>query len=308
MTNRVIIFEEGKKIDLEETLYRRGLLDFSLSKCSSYEEMVKFAKENRADNFLILCKNKHIDGLIEELNTSADVLSLVFEQAVKIQGEGKILIVPAELEIEKFLDEFEPIKQVQACGIFGKSANAVAEKFEGFGVSYKIITKSAFLHTVYYSKPLDEMILNNAFGESVFAFSNEPLQESCAKVLNGKTVCVAESVTAGLVTSKLNSAFPVKSGKILLSQADYDAIKMDEIFIEEHGYSKELAYEVAKKLLAFCDIALAVIDDKNGKVFVAVGSKQQIHVFSSVFEGEGDTLESISQFALFRLYRFLKEN
>lgn len=309
MTNKVIIFEENQQVDIEKRLLKRGLFDFSIIKCGSFDEMLNLAKQNNDDNTLILCKNKHIDKLVEEFASKGNVLSLISEQAVKIQGEGKILIVPLELEIENFLDEFYAQLPVYSCSIFGKSLNFIQEKFDTFDVSYKIITKSKFLHTIYYSKFIDQTIIALAFGESLFGFDDVSLQEACAKLLNGKTLSVAESVTAGLVCGKLHSVNAIKDGKILLTQKDFDAIKMDEIFLEEHGFSKELAYEIAKKLLSSCDIALSIIGGSEGKIFVAVGSKEQIHVYASVFEGEKfDVLEDICEFALFKLFRFLKQN
>lgn len=311
MKNRIVVLQDGRDLKVEKSLLKRGFFDFSMlffSDVHEFEDAVLDAKLN-ADNVIVLCKNDLVDGLVDNIKDDGDEFSLVFEQAIKVENkEKKFLFVPTELDLDKFLDNFLPEKPQYSCLIFGKSEREVARKFGEFSTSYRIITKSPLLHIVHYSKQIEEALLKATFGESFCALNDEDLSHACAKFLGERTLSVAEQISGGFVSAKLASE-SVALKKCEIVSENTNLVSHD--FLEEHGVaSKETAYELAKMLLKDCDIALSVVgfDVDGGRCFVAVGNKQEIHVFSSTFYGsKKEIMENVSDFALFRLLKFLQE-
>ena len=336
MQNKVIVFSDNQNLiaeslkKIEKSLLKRGLFDFSFLSCSLYADCIAFCidAKNNNDNTIIVCDNENVDKLVEASKTDTDNLTLIKEQAVKVEQTTtyrKMMFVPIELDIDNFLNDFLPVKEVFACSIFGKTKSFVVQKFEEIkvGVSefnYKIITNSTFLHTVYYSKFVDENLLKEKFGESVFAVNDKSLSDCCGELLRQKslTISVVDSLTVGKISSLISlsgydNKTDIKNSFLLFDDNSFEDFGIEKTFLDEHGaVSKETVFVMAKNALKKCDsdVALAVsgFDCDAGRCFVAVGNKQEIHVFSSIFYGNrSERFENIVNFALFRLLKFLKE-
>ncbi len=306
---KVVILKDNNFLEIEKALATRGYFDIDIKKCCDFDEFISDAD---ADDMIFLCKNDLIDETVERLKSSDSILSLLDSQAVLVtDGEKRKLFIPIELDYNKFLDEFLEKKDVYVCQIFGKSFQNIKSQFESFSTSYKIITKNMFLHTVYYDTYIDQQTLAESFGDAVFAFDETTLEGACQKYLAEKKFVVLEEISSGLVSAKLAAAGELKNAKILLSDNDFVSAGVSHDLLTQFGaQSKETAVELVKNFLGECDVALSVVgfDCDGGKIFVAVGNKTQIHIFSSEFAGDkASRLESISNFALFELLKFLKE-
>lgn len=307
--NKVVILQDKNFIEIEKALAVRGYFDYEIKKCCDFDEFISNAD---ADDMIFLCKNDLIDEAVEKLKSGDSILSLLDSQAVLVtDGEKRKLFIPIELDYNKFLDEFLEKKPVYICQIFGKSLQSVSNKFDEFQTSYKIITKSQLLHTVYYDTYIDQQNLLDAFSNAVFAFDETSLEGACKTQLNDKKFALLEQVSCGNILAKLSSVGEFKNAKILLNDEDFIAAGVSQEMLTQFGtQSKEIAVELVKNSLAESDIALSVVgfDCDSGKIFVAVGNKSQIHVFSTEFAGDKVLrLENTSNFALFELLRFLKE-
>ena len=164
MQNKVVVFSDNQNLTskclekIEKSLLKRGLFDFSFFSCSLYADCVGFCidAKNSYDNAIIICDNDNVDKLVEASKTDTDNLTLIQEQAIKLEQTTtyrKMLFVPIELDVDKFLDEFLQSRDVFSCSIFGKSKNFVVSKFEEIkaqkeNFDYKIITNSSFLHSL----------------------------------------------------------------------------------------------------------------------------------------------------------------
>ena len=336
MQNKVIVFSDNQNLTskclekIEKSLLKRGLFDFSFLSCSLYADCVGFCidAKNSYDNAIIICDNDNVDKLVEASKTDTDNLTLIQEQAIKLEQTTtyrKMLFVPIELDADKFLNEFLQPKDVFSCSIFGKSKNFVVSKFEEIkaqkeNFDYKIITNSSFLHIIYYSKFVDESVLVEKFGDGLFATKDKDLVVCCGEILrrNSLSISICDGLTVGKISEKLsefdvNDKINISESLIMFGDNSFEKLGIEKSFLDEHGtVSKETAFVMAKNLLknAESDLALVVsgFDCDAGRCFVAVGNKKEIHVFSSVFYGNrSERMENVSSFALFRLLKFLKE-
>ncbi len=369
MQNRAIVFSNNQldNSKVEEMLIKFGRFDFSVIRCNQFDECLSFVKSTKTecDVSLVFCKNQFIDKFLNKIRSDGDEMSLIFDQAVKLianssklnmvevstsdsisdsENSRRMLFLPLELDMATFLNEFLEKRAVHCVSIFGKTASFVEKRFDEFQsvdteFRYKMITKSQFLHIVYYSQYLDHERLLNIFGDSLFAFSDESLQDMVVELLKKQklSLAVAEQISAGALTSKIAVAdkeflkrkdgesretenenerenekkdedFVLKKSFIL---TNFDELDIQNAEIEKFGeVSKEIAYELTKNLLkkSESELAISVIGNASGKCFVAVGNKEEIHVFSTAFEGERQqVLDCICEFALFRLQKFVME-
>ncbi len=312
MKNKVIVFSQTSN-DISLMLAKRGYLDFSFECLQDQVDFRDYCIDEMSscDMAIAICPNDMIDSFVEEIVDEKDTISLVQEQAVKIMdGEtsSELFFIPLEADFEKIFDEILPALDVKICSIFGKSANFVGEKFEN--LKCKIFSKTPFLHTVYFKGNVDLSDMSN------FCFEGDSLSCECVKLLKEKnlTIKTAETLTGGRLISKLTcqGLTPLfKCAYVLLGDADFEKIGISTQVLQEKGIeSKEVAFEIAKKMLCDCDVALSVtgFDVDAGRCYVAVGNKQQIHIFSSIFHGKREEIiENLTDFALFRLLCFLKE-
>lgn len=336
MKNKVVIFSDNQNLiaetltKVEKSLLNRGFFDFSFFSSSIFDDALDWCKKSKIENdySIILCDNKKMDEMVEKCKENEDNLSLLDEQAIVLEQTTtghKMLFVPIEIDVEKFLDKFLESKEVFSCSIFGKSRNFCSQIFEDLkehevNFDYKIITLSSFLHIIYYSKHIVESVLVDKFGESLFCQRNCSLQDCCYEILknNNLTLSVADCLTSGKLSERLeqlenDEKIQVKENFILNDDDSFEMVDIEKSFLDEHGIvSKETVFVVAKNLLkkSNADISISIVgfDCDAGRCFVAVGNKQEIHVFSSVFYGKRqERFENCVEFSLFRLLKFLKE-
>ncbi|MBE7075681.1 MAG: CinA family protein [Clostridiales bacterium] len=302
--------------EIEKSLLQKGLFDFSFLSTSSFEELVSIYKDLKEEHIFVVCENDFIDKFVEQVRSSSDKIALIDEQAIKIDSQTvfkNTMIVPIEVEFQKFLDKFASGETAFVCSIFGKSRSFVESQFKELSVEkFVVLTEGHFLHKVYYSKQLSRESLRNAFGLSIFSFEGESLQECCSKKLEGKMLSVAENLTKGNLAIRLaEKTSCLKDHFLILKEGDFEKIDIDKKFLDENGtVSKETAFVMAKKLLKNCELAVAItgFDCDAGRTFVAVGNKNEINVFSSTFYGSSaEIIENVTDFALFRTLMFLKE-
>lgn len=337
MQNKVVVCSSKQNLTadclgkIEESLLQRGFFDYSFSTCSSFDNLVCVCKtaKNSIDNTIVICEDRMIDKLLEEIKESDDKFSYVKEQAIKLEKTTtyrKMLFVPIELEIDKFLDSFLEEKESYVCSVFGKNHEFIKEKFDEIKTKfedrfdYVIINKSQFLHSVYYSKYVDESLLEEYFGENVFVDFSKSLTKKLEELLVSKNLklSIADNLTFGLFSGKLfeNSkqfASLLKRCVVLNDDESFKQMLLDKQFLDNNGtVSKETAFELTKNLLRDdgVDVAVSIIgfDCEAGRNFVSVGNRQEIFVYSSVFYGNREKrLQNVINFALFKSIKFLLE-
>lgn len=322
MNNRVLVFDESQNLiskttlDLEKFLLDRGLFDFSFLTSCNFEEFEKILKSERngSGRIVLLCDNDKLDECIEAVKKPEDGLYLIDDQAVKLENQDEdfhVLFVPFELEFEKFLDEFLPKRSSFVYSIFGKSRSFVKSKFETIknemGCSYEIITIHPFLHKVYCSIEIGKNRIKNDFEQNLYSEKDETLAERLNEILfeKGKTLTVAEFGTAGRISCNLNC-----DSRILQEIEQLKSMDVTDEMIAGQSAGKEVVFALAKKLLSESksDLVLAVCDRLSGSEisYVAVGDKEVVHLYSSVFSGELRD-RTLKEFAIFRMISFLSE-
>lgn len=329
MQSKVVIFAEEKAIVskeyeiLEMDFLQRGIFDVQMTTTSIFEECVSVCKEskNNIEQTILVCKNDMINNFVERLKDGDDTLSLIKEQAVILERKttfGKMYFIPVEADFGSVLDEILPRKEVHKCSIFGKNKRFVEDAFESFNVKYAMLSKSSFLHTVYYSGSLNQQNLISVFGENFYSNQDKSLALCCQDLLaeHNLSLSIAEGVSMGNINAefcKEKVYSKLMECLVLTNEHVFNKVGLNKEFLDEFGIvSKETVFAVAKNMLKKqqSDIVLSVLgfDCDAGRCFVAVGNKDEIHVFSSVFYGNRENIvENLTDFALFRLLNFLKE-
>ncbi len=321
MKNRVVAFTGNRNFPLDEvekSLLGLGHFDFSYVICKLFEECVGECNQD-FDTGIVICDNHDLDRLLESVKKDGDALELLHEQAVSLKRDGKkLLFLPLGLNYESFLKEFLGDFGALVYSVFGKTAGYIQNIFNSIRCDYKIITKSSILHTVYCSSTINPQLLQSAFGENLYSLQNESVASACAKVLekSGQTLAVAEEFSAGLVCGTLLQACKsgqtnfLKEAHILSSENDLERFGISADFLQEKGIaSKETAFEFSKNLIktSEADLVMTILGE-NERFFVAIGNKEQIHVFSTIFDGtREENLSNLVDFALFRLMQVVKK-
>lgn len=138
---------------------------------------------------------------------------------------------------------------------------------------------------------------------------------------NNLTVSFAESVTGGNLVGnfiKFNqgaSKVLKQSFVVYSDQAKKDVLGVSDMTLRDKGaVSVETAYEMATGLLKKgCDIAVATTgyagEDTSGEVYIAVGDKNEIHVYKNVFcMNRESAIENICKATNFYLIKKLRSN
>ncbi len=330
MQSKVIIFAEEKAIvsneyeTLEKDFLQRGIFDVQMTTTSLFEECVSICREskNNIEQTILVCKNEMINNFVERLKDDDDTLGLIKDQAVILERKttfGKMYFIPIEVDFGSILDEILPRKEVHKCSIFGKNKRFVEDAFLSFNVKFAMLSKSSFLHIVYYSGNVNQENLFSVFGENLYCNQDKTLALCCQDLLtqNNLSICIAEGVSMGGLSAKFCNEklySRLNNCLVLSNNQAFEKIGINKDFFAEYEVeSKETVFAVAKNLLKKqqADIVLSVLghDCDAGRCFVAVGNKDEIHVFSSVFYGNRENIvENLTDFALFRLLNFLKEN
>lgn len=316
MQTKIIVL--GKISDrIENFLHERGIFD-ALS-CFDFEDCIKlFEKFEDTQSMIVFCRNDEVDALVERLKTVNDKFSLVNEQAVKMERVTTFkttYFVPIESDFEDILNDILPLNESFVYAIFGKSENFLRSKLDELKCDvqfkYHIFKKSDFLHMVYTSKKVDESI----FEGGIYSNKRESLSQALETFLKSKTISVVDNMTGGLLSSEIWSAAKnnLVSSEIICNEKQFEKVGLDELFLEANGaVDKATAFEMAKNLLKNfkTDLAIAItgFDCDAGRTFVAVGNKDEIYVYSSIFYGDKEEIvKNACDFAIFKAICFLKE-
>ena len=319
MQNKVVIFGRNTK-KVEEILLDRGVLEYIV--CQDFDDCLSVCKSvyERSEEIVVLCNNDQIDSFVEKLKTQEDNLSLINDQAVKMERQTifkKHFFVPIEGDFEKLLDQILPHREFYVSAIFGKSGTFLKEKLEqlkavnGENFEFRIVEKTNFVHIVYHTSQIEESV----FEGGVYSRKNESLAQRIVDVLGDKSVSIAEYMTGGALTAKVAkfSKKNIRSAEVFFDESGFEKIGISKLYLEQNDMvSKETVFDMAKNLLRnnASDLAIAVtgFDCDAGRSFVAIGNKGEIHVYSSVFYGaRHEIVENVTDFALFKLVCFLKE-
>lgn len=323
MKNRVFVYDESQNLissymqKMEKFLLSRGLFDFSFLTTTDFEEFENAVANNRENGatFVVVCANEQLDKCLEKVKLDDDNLTLVNEQAVRLENSlrgEKILFLPFELDFEKFLCDFLRGEDVQIFAIFGKSRKVIKEQFDGFvketGGSYSIITKHPFLHIVYCSQDVSKDRVLQVFGEDVYSQKDETLAQRLLTILSerGKRLTTVEYGTRGRLLSLLDC-----DGEVVRAEA------LKELGVEQEALSgenagREVVFALSKRGLEKYDneFVLSVCDrfGTGEKSYVSVGDKEVVHLYSSVFaDDKDDRDEVLCDFAIFRMICFLNK-
>lgn len=165
------------------------------------------------------------------------------------------------------------------------------------------------------------------FRENIYADEDCELEDVAVKLLElaGATLGIAESLTGGMVASKIvnvpNASKAFLEGIVSYSnEAKAARLGVSGISLSNYGaVSSEVAYEMAVGVLntAKTDFALATtgiagptgssIDKPVGLVYVSLGNNHGIHVFKYVFDGDRNQVRvKTTKNALFQLIKLLK--
>lgn len=336
MKNRILIYSKFMKDastmseQIEMYMLKRGLFDTSFVLTNNFDDFQYSCMDAliHGGNIVAICENSKIDELCETLKEEKYKISIVNEQAILFEEKEeklektKMLLLPAELSFRNFLDSFFPQKSSFVCSIFGKGEKFVFDEFSKLKTSYdmdfKILSENPFLHKVFYSKFVDEQVLKNQFGESLYSFRDENLEEKLAKLLNekGLNISIAENKTCGQLFSLIASVCSDKIVKTNVLQNKQDFLDMGvNLDGSESLENKEIVYLLAKNMLEKTKSNLTVCaiqtnsNENEKKCFVAVGNKDSLNLFSSVFFGsQKEVVECLVEFAIFKLIDFIQTN
>ena len=320
MKNRIFVYDKSQNLiskymeKMEKFLISRGLFDFSFLTTTDFEEFEKNlngAREN-GSTFVIACDNDKLDKCLEGIKMEEDELTLVDEQAIKLENESrgeKMIFLPFELSFEKFLGGFLPSESVQIFSVFGKSRKFVSEQFEALGASYVIITKHPFLHIVYCSGGIETEHVLQALGDAVYSQKDESLSESLLVLLNEKekSLTTVEYGTRGRLASLLDC-----DGEVVRDEESLEKLGVSHETLESENVGREVVFALSKRGLEHdgTNLVLSVCDriGSGERSYVSVGDKEVVHLYSSIFSGEQEERnEILCDFAIFRMICFLKK-
>ena len=171
--------------------------------------------------------------------------------------------------------------------------------------------------------------ISERFGRNIYSFSNEELETTAYKLLDmrGKKVSTVESVTGGLIASKLVSV-PGMSKYFNEGLVTYSVnskvfrLNVSPDLIEEKGVvSKDVAIAMCEGLLEnpLNEIAIATTgnagpsaepgDEEVGVCYIAIGVKGDVKAFRHKFVGDRNYVrEATAKQSLFYLVNLLKYN
>lgn len=324
MKNRVFVYDESQNLiskyveKMEKFLISRGLFDFSFRTTTDFEEFQEdlSGRRQNGSTIVVVCDNDKLDKCLETVKIDGDELSLVDEQAVRLEnlarGE-KMIFVPFELDFEKFLEGFLPEEQIQIFSVFGKSRKFVMEQFDNFESefegSYTIITKHSFLHIVYCSAKIAKDNVFQAFGDGVYSQKDETLAESLLSLLAdaGKSLTTVEYGTRGRLAYLLNC-----DGEVVRNQDGLEKIGVTQETLVGENAGKEVVFALSKRGLEKegANLVLSVCDRLGfgERSYISVGDREVIHLYSSIFSDDKDEREKVlCDFAIFRMICFLKK-
>ncbi len=154
----------------------------------------------------------------------------------------------------------------------------------------------------------------------IYAVEDVPAENVVYKMLklNDIKVCFIEDITGGelayRLTKQCNDAKNYMAASYILANNQSKKTEFDiseQVLNENNGLSANLVYELATKGIAKTNAHLVVcsIGKANGECFIAIGDKNEIHVYKNVFKGSySEILDSITTASYFYLIKKLKKN
>ncbi len=220
--------------------------------------------------------------------------------------------------------------------IFGYERKNILEILTGFtrGLAVQVTERNldATVNIKCDNGERAESILREMYGnfnDNIYAQADVPIQYALVRMLaeSEMTLAVAESLTGGLVTSKLIE-FPGASSFLYEGIVAYDnRSKLRRLHvplsdIEQYGAVSACVSEaMVKGLLENKNISLAVSttgiagpgggseNKPVGLVYISVGTQDEIFTEKNIFKGSREEIrEKSANAALFYLYRYLKNN
>lgn len=169
--------------------------------------------------------------------------------------------------------------------------------------------------------------ITKRFGRNLYSFANEELEKTLFTVLDTKhsTIAVAESVTGGLICSKLVSV-PGISKYLIESLVTYSegskiarlGVSIDTL-LEYGAVSEQTAIEMCKGLLLNKQTQYAVAttgfagpcngenDENVGLCYIAIGNQNEVKAYKHKFIGTRDAVrESCAKQAIYYLINLIK--
>lgn len=167
------------------------------------------------------------------------------------------------------------------------------------------------------------------FNKNIYADEDITLDGRLLELLTirNKVISVAESLTGGLICSTIidnaGASDSFFEGLVTYSNnSKINRLGVDEQTIKKYGaVSYETAYEMSAGLLekGNCDIAIATtgiagpsggtITKPVGLTYIAIGTKERIHVYRHVFGGDrNEIINSVCSAAMFYSIKRLKDN
>ncbi len=220
---------------------------------------------------------------------------------------------------------------VKICGLRSDEIKTKLAPFENKGVTFAVTEK--FLDAkIVLKTELDEDSFDqikteiyNVFADEVYASMDITLEDLCAKQLamSGKILSVAESLTGGLIASKMCSVSGISNnfyeGIVCYNpMSKVSRLNIDKSLIGAYGtVSKQTAYAMIKGLqkppVDICLSATGVAgpEPSEGKpvglVYIGVGADNFVTVFEKHLSGTRNEIrEGTANIALFYLSRYLK--
>lgn len=167
------------------------------------------------------------------------------------------------------------------------------------------------------------------FGKNIYAEEDVTLSKRLLQLLSvrGKKLAVAESLTGGGVCSMLidnaGASENFFEGIVCYdNKSKINRLNVDPDIIREYGaVSYETAYEMAAGLITqgSCDVSIATtgiagpdgatLSKPLGLTYIAIGTREKVHVFRHVFSGDRNYVrQAACSAALFYAIKVLKDN
>jgi len=186
-------------------------------------------------------------------------------------------------------------------------------------VELKIMSKAGSRKVADRQIRILEKKIRARFGESIFGYDDETLEEAVAGILTGnkKTIAVAESCTGGLVSSRLTDVggstkyftmgITAYSNEVKKNILCVDPIKIDKFGAVSRQVASEMAYGI--KLLAGADLGLGITGIAGptggtrskpvGLVYIALATDKKVMVKELRLRGSREEIKfQASQAAL----------
>ncbi len=220
---------------------------------------------------------------------------------------------------------------VRICGLNDEEIRYRLSDFLGMGVTFDVEEVNLDARIIMTSAGTRETfekvktLVYNAFEDEVYSADDTPLHIFAAKLLklNKKTLAVAESLTGGLICSKLTSVPGISEnfyeGVVCYNRAAKIArLNISKTLLGEYGaVSRETAIEMVRGLLskpvniALATTGLAGPDGDEGKpvglVYISVGAGDFLTAFEKRLSGTRNEIrEQTANLALFYLVRYLR--